>query len=408
MRRFSTVLLLILLGAAAWGQITLKLEFPGPGPREIWVAPELPKGTMPETVKTEAASIDFAPDAFGPSDRLFILDGRTGNLASRPMSDVRGGWKVAEADFNRIGVVRVRVEHGGQPVEAAGVTLKSGSDSRTAIIDSSSNGEAVFYGVAPGSLQATVTYKTTSGETPDPIKQSTEVALKRSKPEVVLAVSIQDDVATVVPAPAGSTKAGGEEGKAAEGEGGSFFGRLISFLLALAVAAVAVFFGLKWLKANQDKVQTKLTSMGVEIPTPGDGEPDPTPVPNAPIAPPPPAQILLDDSAPDPVGAASPFSGPVATAVSDPRLVSASGDSLPLDEGSLTVGREAGLGLSLINESTVSRQHAEIVRQGTSVIVRDLGSTNGTFVNGVQVTGDVELRPGDQVQFGAVRFRFEG
>jgi pSer/pThr/pTyr-binding forkhead associated (FHA) protein len=92
----------------------------------------------------------------------------------------------------------------------------------------------------------------------------------------------------------------------------------------------------------------------------------------------------------------------------EPRLVSASGDALSLDEGVLTVGREIGLGLSLINETTVSRNHAEIVRMGTSVKVRDLGSTNGTFVNGVQVTGEVELKPGDQVQFGAVRFRFEG
>jgi pSer/pThr/pTyr-binding forkhead associated (FHA) protein len=37
-----------------------------------------------------------------------------------------------------------------------------------------------------------------------------------------------------------------------------------------------------------------------------------------------------------------------------------------------------------------------------------MGSTNGTFVNGAQVQGDTTLRNGDAVQFGAVRFRYEG
>jgi pSer/pThr/pTyr-binding forkhead associated (FHA) protein len=38
----------------------------------------------------------------------------------------------------------------------------------------------------------------------------------------------------------------------------------------------------------------------------------------------------------------------------------------------------------------------------------DHGSTNGTFVNGAKVSGEAFLRPGDEVQFGAIRFRYEG
>jgi pSer/pThr/pTyr-binding forkhead associated (FHA) protein len=95
-------------------------------------------------------------------------------------------------------------------------------------------------------------------------------------------------------------------------------------------------------------------------------------------------------------------------AIVDPRLVSQSGDSMPIPEGDFMVGREIGLGLSLVGETTVSRKHANITRNGSQVVVKDFGSTNGTFVNGVQVHGERQLQSGDTVQFGSVRFRFEG
>ena len=98
----------------------------------------------------------------------------------------------------------------------------------------------------------------------------------------------------------------------------------------------------------------------------------------------------------------------LASGSGEPRLVSEEGDLIPLEEGSTRVGRDAGMGLSLLNESTVSRQHAELSRSGPVVRLKDLGSTNGTYVNGSKVEDEVELRPGDKVQFGAVRFRFEG
>jgi len=72
------------------------------------------------------------------------------------------------------------------------------------------------------------------------------------------------------------------------------------------------------------------------------------------------------------------------------------------------VGREVGMGLSLVGESTVSRRHAQITRTGSTVVVQDFGSTNGTFVNGIQIQDEKQLQIGDSVQFGSVRFRFEG
>ncbi|MEU9619298.1 FHA domain-containing protein [Streptomyces sp. NPDC088251] len=70
----------------------------------------------------------------------------------------------------------------------------------------------------------------------------------------------------------------------------------------------------------------------------------------------------------------------------------------------LRIGRDPGNGLRL-NHLTVSRLHAELTAQGGSWLLRDLGSTNGTCVNGQRVIGTVPVREGDQVSFGRMSFR---
>lgn len=70
----------------------------------------------------------------------------------------------------------------------------------------------------------------------------------------------------------------------------------------------------------------------------------------------------------------------------------------------LRIGRDPGNGLRLTHE-TVSRMHAELSRQGGLWVLRDLGSTNGTTVNGRRVIGAAVVREGDQVGFGSVAYR---
>lgn len=89
-----------------------------------------------------------------------------------------------------------------------------------------------------------------------------------------------------------------------------------------------------------------------------------------------------------------------------PRLTSDFGIRFDIGEGSHLVGRE-NAPILIEGESTISRRHAEVIRAGTEIKVIDLGSTNGTFVNGERVDGERLLAPGDVVQFGAARFRFE-
>ncbi|MEU6891004.1 DUF1707 and FHA domain-containing protein [Streptomyces sp. NPDC046557] len=70
----------------------------------------------------------------------------------------------------------------------------------------------------------------------------------------------------------------------------------------------------------------------------------------------------------------------------------------------LRIGRDPGNGLRLSHE-TVSRAHAELALRDGVWVLTDLGSTNGTTVNGRRVTGSALVRDGDQVGFGRMTFR---
>lgn len=68
------------------------------------------------------------------------------------------------------------------------------------------------------------------------------------------------------------------------------------------------------------------------------------------------------------------------------------------------VGRRTGLPLTL-NSQAVSKDHAEVLILDDRCFLRDLGSTNGTFLNGIPVKGDVPLGSHDIIQFADLEFR---
>jgi hypothetical protein len=72
-----------------------------------------------------------------------------------------------------------------------------------------------------------------------------------------------------------------------------------------------------------------------------------------------------------------------------------------------TIGRSVECDCVVV-EPSISRRHAELRRAGEHWLLRDLGSRNGTRLNGMRVSAEVEARPGDQVSFGGVRFRLGG
>jgi DNA-binding winged helix-turn-helix (wHTH) protein len=89
---------------------------------------------------------------------------------------------------------------------------------------------------------------------------------------------------------------------------------------------------------------------------------------------------------------------------SGPRLVSKRGE-WSLLEGSTIVGRDRDCAVR-INSPMVSRRHARIVVSPEKTAVEDLGSKNGTHVNGCRIAQPVTLNDGDEVQVGSLTMTY--
>lgn len=83
------------------------------------------------------------------------------------------------------------------------------------------------------------------------------------------------------------------------------------------------------------------------------------------------------------------------------------GETVTLDSHPLTVGRAANNDLPLPEDEFASSRHARFEPRRDGIYLEDIGSTNGTFVNGIRVTRDRKLAPGDVVRIGETDMRFE-
>ncbi len=144
-------------------------------------------------------------------------------------------------------------------------------------------------------------------------------------------------------------------------------------------------------------------------------------------SPPPPSATAGDRTPPPPAASSAPPPEPAADRVSAPsfdqtQVVTQAADpgfhlvvrqaqqgggaSVPLQGNRMTVGRLERCDLT-VNDATVSREHAAFVRRGDRWWVVDLGSTNGTKVNGRRAA-EHPLQPGDEVELGEAVVQFVG
>lgn len=80
------------------------------------------------------------------------------------------------------------------------------------------------------------------------------------------------------------------------------------------------------------------------------------------------------------------------------ELITSSGQSYPLQDGA-TIGRSSDATIAL-QDDKASRLHAQFRVRGDTVMMRDLNSTNGTYVNRVRITAPVTLKPEDHIRIG--------
>jgi hypothetical protein len=83
------------------------------------------------------------------------------------------------------------------------------------------------------------------------------------------------------------------------------------------------------------------------------------------------------------------------------------GEVFQLDSAPLSVGRAVGNDIPIGSDEYASSRHARFEPRRDGVWVEDVGSTNGTFVNGVRLTRERKLAPGDVVRIGETDLRFD-
>jgi hypothetical protein len=118
----------------------------------------------------------------------------------------------------------------------------------------------------------------------------------------------------------------------------------------------------------------------------------------------------FDEALPDATGMHSAASGLAPAPFADPRLRVEhaaglrAGDEYDLSHGAL-LGR-GGSAEIRIDDPFASSRHCRITMQGDVLVIEDLGSTNGTFLNDEALSGPQPLHPGDRIRIGDNEFSF--
>ena len=91
--------------------------------------------------------------------------------------------------------------------------------------------------------------------------------------------------------------------------------------------------------------------------------------------------------------------------VTSPAL--SEGDELTLNSSALLLGRGSDNDVNLARDDFASSKHARVEPRRDGVWVEDVGSTNGTYLNGIRLTQAKRLAPGDVVRIGETELRYE-
>jgi hypothetical protein len=388
---------------------------------------QLPLGPF----KDKKFTITLDTAVLGKSPRLAVDNAKTGNTAYIPIPP-SGSVELHGADFDHIHRVEVKVLYADKPVQVAQVTLTP--DDKTTpqmkTIDSASQGTAVFEDVHVGKAKVDIKYGDGFTEAKDVAITTDHTGDKVIVPAVVTnKVATLDTPTAAAPGPSlpGTVPGGvsappGTATPAPTPESGGGLAGLVGTLLSLGLVGAGIFLLYKW--SQSGGMAATLKKAGIEVSGPAAPSDAGTPwQPNAPAAP-----VISDPTVcqfcgmkKDPSGAcactlsgAAISTGPSSPAVlTQPRLVATmgvySGSIFPINPNGtpVTMGREPSNTIPLDNDTTVSRRHAAIRAENGGYVVSDEGSSNGVYVNGVRINGSQPLRPGDEVQVGNTRFRFE-
>jgi len=356
--------------------------------------------------------------------KLEVLDSTHGNLA-RLAIKTDAAIPLTESSFTYAQRINIPVQKGGLGLIGAQVTLADAAKTynKTTTLQASDGGLARFDNVPLGrELTATVSYadhkigstqtlpasRTGDGWSPMAVDWADVKTVPAPVP-----VPVASAVTPGIPAGNGSADSAYSRERSDTQANTNPFGGVLSTLVSLLFLG-GIFYGVYWLyqtgrlKNVLDKLGLSSAVMATEA---GAAAPSPFAKPAKP-----PIQPITDGTV-DPFGGVGMAGGGMGAAplavVSGPRLVATmgtyAGTIFPLLGPSMDIGRDPGNPIPLPNDTNTSRRHATLQMTNGQVVLVDNGSSNGTYVNGVRIAGQVPqpLRPGDEVNIGNTRFRFE-
>ena len=373
------------------------LSFAGEGERWWWT--ESAKGeplSPPQKTSDASVAIKLPPDA----DALWVYDAKTGNLAQLKIADLKEKTELTSDRFSHVARVQVNLQAQGKPVASAVVQLTDANGkTHTRVLEPSAEGILIFERVPLGKVSVTARY----GED-GKASQETTLKAERETRVPIIELALSGSVATLEVAPKGREGQGDAETPTT-----SRIGAIVMFVIALLLAVGVILFLVRLATQKPQQLGEAMSKLGVELPQPAQtGQGGATVA--APAAPPQPDLPPLETAGVPPT---APTGAVATTVVAAPaaRIVATqgphAGQAFELTGELMTIGREATHAIALVNDMGVSRTHAQIVRQGDQTLIEDLGSTNGTYVNGVRISAPTPIKPGDTLQLGASLFRVE-
>lgn len=406
---------------------SINLAMPSSGNYEYTVIPAVAPVRNPELpvhFSGTSATVTVTPSKEKGTGHILILNEETGNAALLPLPANGSTLQVTPEDFSLVRHVIVTVESNAKPLAAALVSLTDANKhTQTRSLDATDQGKAVFSNVAFGMANLSIVY----GQN---LKQTQDITIPSGHPATgyTVTVSVTGPAPTLsVPAAVTTAPTMPQTGAPSAPPSNlppvqpyhptNQWPSLFGGLLGLIVFVGGGYLLYRWTKSGG--AAATLKKWGIEVAAPSASSADSSWQPAA--APP----VVTDPSVCPYCGQKKDASGncgctlggglmggaATATRTGTPRLIGAmgiySGNIYPITGGSVSVGRDSSNTIALADDTTVSRRHAEIQLQNGGAVVRDMGSANGTFVNGVRISGEQTLRVGDEIQIGNTRFRFE-
>lgn len=422
MRNFLAVSFITLVFAVVVvGAPTLSVKFPEKGAYLYWFEYKDVNGadviTAPIHTAGESAEIDLGAVSVGGKIQpgvLKVYDLKSGNVAAKKLQNLVGkkSLNLKPADFDLVRTVRIVLKPAdGKPDEriesAVVVVTDANADEFKAIVDPTSQGTAEFHDVAAGQEKVTVLYGN------EKMTIDMQIPAERDESVFTRAIAVSGDVRTVK---AAATEESSAEKSERRNQSSERQGGVIGYLVGIVFVLLILYVIYVVMKSRGITLEQGLKKMGVELPKDegtaevqsGGPSPEPAVDPNI-------CQFCGQRKDPATGRCACTIDASVGSQMAprtgQPRLVGLqgvyAGRVFDLAADSITVGRDPSNMIALTEDTAVSRMHAQIMKSSGAVTITDIGSSNGTFVNGMRITSPHPLMNGDELQIGGSKFRFE-